>query len=76
MENESVSEFVISFQKSSEIRRLAPQINTLFGVRFEFNSVNARTAQRVGNEWIKVYGTKEARDKAKVSSLTFTVVLS
>ncbi|XP_065063083.1 endoribonuclease rege-1-like [Rhopilema esculentum] len=65
MENESVSEFVISFQRSSEIRRLAPQINTLFGVRFEFSSVNARTAQRVGNEWIKVYGTKEARDKAK-----------
>lgn len=59
------SDIVIPALRGADIRRHRDFITKLFNVTVEFTT-DARTAQRTGNEWLKLTGMKEARQKAEV----------
>eukprot|EP00794_Sanderia_malayensis_P012161 gene12161-13416_t len=62
---DGVNEFVIPFDKGLIIRnQFCRQIETLFHVRLEFTT-DWSTAQRTGNEWIKICGNENDRKKAE-----------
>ena len=62
---EDCREFVIPVIKGQEIRQFRNFINDLFGVKVEFTT-DLRSAQRTSNEWVKVTGLAERRQKAEV----------
>ena len=73
MDPETAMEFVIEYNKSHFIREKLERINQLFGVFVSFSSPQS-SAESTGSQWIRLQGTKESNEKAKVMFLVFYIV--